>query len=588
MIIKRMGYKMRNRNHTYVQIVSLAMSGALLTGCSTAHVSQNNIDNIKAVDVESHKLITTRIEAESKKFLEENQAVYQAVEKVHVPEPEIIAIEPEFNPLDAVQISVNVNNGDVQPVLQAISDQAGMSLLLDPQLSELKRKISMHLKNVPASLVFNQVMELLDFDGQVKGNVLIVKPYREKVYELNFLQTATSIDYNMGGDVFGANSDSSGSGSGGSKPMTGSLAFKGTGATQSNPYVQLSETLEDLLGRKKSNEQDRSIPGVTTQNQSMNGRFPMSSKEKPKGFQPIYSLNEMTGTLYLKAKPSQVEAIDQLIKQYKSVLSRQVLIEAQLLDVRLGDGHQYGVDWNKLGQDIAYNYGSGEVVLGGVTDTLAGTGNQVRSITIPSNTYSGADGSALKLVHSANTFSLAMQALQKYGTLRVLSNPSIRAKNARPAFISVGRNTKYISESSSTVNNIAGVSTTTSDVTTSSVFDGIILGFEPFIDADGKISLTIHPMQSNVDKASMALVDIGSGTKITLPIIDFKGLTTSLSLKDGDTVILGGLMDEVATDSGEGVPGLNEIPGIGALFGGNRLHDKETRELVMVLRVTVL
>ena len=375
MIIKRMGYKMRNRNHTYVQIVSLAMSGALLTGCSTAHVSQNNIDNMKAVDIESHKLITTRIEAESKKFLEENQAVYQAVEKVHVPEPEIIAIEPEFNPLDAVQISVNVNNGDVQPVLQAISDQAGMSLLLDPQLSELKRKISMHLKNVPASLVFNQVMELLDFDGQVKGNVLIVKPYREKVYELNFLQTATSIDYNMGGDVFGSNSDSSGSGgsSGGSKPMTGSLAFKGTGATQSNPYVQLSETLEDLLGRKKSNEQDRSIPGVTTQNQSMNGRFPMSSKEKPKGFQPIYSLNEMTGTLYLKAKPSQVEAIDQLIKQYKSVLSRQVLIEAQLLDVRLGDGHQYGVDWNKLGQDIAYNYGSGEVVLGGVTDTLAGT-----------------------------------------------------------------------------------------------------------------------------------------------------------------------------------------------------------------------
>ena len=85
MIIKRMGYKMRNRNHTYVQIVSLAMSGALLTGCSTAHVSQNNIDNMKAVDIESHKLITTRIEAESKKFLEENQAVYKAVEKVLVP-----------------------------------------------------------------------------------------------------------------------------------------------------------------------------------------------------------------------------------------------------------------------------------------------------------------------------------------------------------------------------------------------------------------------------------------------------------------------------------------------------------------------
>ncbi|BCN94310.1 pilus (MSHA type) biogenesis protein MshL [Thiomicrorhabdus immobilis] len=585
-----MGYKMRTKNHTYVQIVSLAISGALLAGCSTAHVSQNNIDNMKEVDNQSHKLMTTRIDQESKKFMDESQSLYKEIQKIPKVEPEVVVVEPVFNPLDAVQISVNVNNGDVQSVLHAISDQAGMSLLMDPQLSELKRKISMHLKNVPASLVFNQVMELLDFDGQVKGNVLIVRPYREKVYELNFLQTSTTIDYSMGGDVFGANSNSNGgSGSnGGNKPMTGSLAFKGTGATQSNPYTQLSETLEDILGRKKVSEQENTIPGVNTQIPNMMGRLPSPIKEKPKGFQPIYSLNEMTGTLYLKARPSQVEAVDQLITQYKSVLSRQVLIEAQLLDVRLGDGNQYGVDWNKLGEDIAYNYGAGSVDLGSVTNTLIGTGNQVRSITIPANSY-GVDGATnLKLVHSANTFSVALQALQQFGSLRVLSNPSIRAKNARPAFISVGRNSQYISESTSTVNNVGGSLTTTSDVSTSSVFDGIILGFEPFIDSDGKISLTIHPMQSNVDKASMALVDVGNGTKITLPVIDFKGLTTSLSLKDGDTVILGGLMDEVATDSGEGVPGLNEIPGIGALFGGNRLHDKETRELVMVLRVTIL
>lgn len=582
---------MRMKNQTYVQIMSLAVSGALLAGCSTAHVSQNNIDNIKAVDIESHKLMTSRLEQESKKFLAERKALYKTIEQLQKEKPEVVAMEPVFNPLDTVKISVNVNNGDVQSVLQAISDQAGMSLLMDPQLSELKRKISMHLKNVPASLVFNQVMELLDFDGQVKGNVLIIRPYREKVYELNFLQTSTSIDYNMGGDVFGANSNSSSGGSGGSNPMTGSLAFKGTGAEASNPYTQLSETLEDLLGRKKGNEQNETVPGVggaTGVPTSMMSRLPQV-QEKPKGFQSIYSLNEMTGTLYIKARPSQVEAVDGLIKQYKSVLSRQVLIEAQLLDVRLADGHQFGVDWNKLGQDVAYNYGSGNVDLGGVTDNLSGTGSQIRSITIPGESYGITDSSALRLVHSANTFSVAMQALQQFGTLRVLSNPSIRAKNARPAFISVGRNSQYVAESTSTVNNIGGGgSTTTTDVTTSSVFDGLILGFEPFIDADGKISLTIHPMQSTVDKASMALIDVGNGTKITLPVIDFKGLTTSLSLQDGDTVILGGLMDEVATDTGEGVPGLNEIPGIGTLFGGKRLHDKETRELVMVLRVTIL
>ncbi|MBD3725478.1 MAG: pilus (MSHA type) biogenesis protein MshL [Moraxella osloensis] len=588
---------MKKHNTAFTRLVSLAFGATMLAGCTTAHVSQNNIDNLKNVDEQSHQLMRERLEKESKKLLEENAALRNSVQNIMAEKKAIPVIEPEFNPLDAVQISVSVKDGDAQIILQAIAKQAGLSLLLDPALSEVKRKISMQLSNVPASLVFKQVMTLLDFDGEVKGNVLIVRPFQERVYELNFLQTATTMDYNMGGDVFGANSSSS-SGSGGSstKAMSGSLALTGTGSSESNPYKQLNETLKDILGKKKDQEDD-SLPATTSgmpiNLPSQNRLSNVSSKsmvrpEKPKGFSAVYSLNEMTGTLYVKARPSQVEAVDKLISQYKSVLGRQVLIEAQLLDVRLSEGNQYGVDWTKLGQDIAFNYGSGDVSLGAVNSTLPNTGSLSRTITIPAVNYGVTDNSAMRLVHSNSSFSAALTALQKYGTVRVLSNPSIRAKNSRPAFISVGRNSQYVAESTSTVNNLGTGSTTTSDVTTSSVFDGIILGFEPFIDAEGKISLTVHPMQSNVDKSSMALIDVGNGTKITLPVIDFKGLTTSLMLKNGDTVVLGGLMDEVASDSGSGVPGVNEIPGIGALFGGQRIHSKETRELIIVLRVTLL
>ena len=122
-------------------------------------------------------------------------------------------------------------------------------------------------------------------------------------------------------------------------------------------------------------------------------------------------------------------------------------------------------------------------------------------------------------------------------------------------------------------------------MTTSSAFNGIILGVEPFIADNGSINLTIHPMQSEVDPNSLKLIDTGGGSKVTLPVIDFKGLVTSLSLNDGDTVILGGLIDEVGSDSGDGLPGLNDIPGIGNLFGG-RSKSKESRELVIILRVT--
>lgn len=579
------------KNASLTKAILLATGAMVLSSCST-HVSRNNVEDIQQVNHEAHKLMAARIQEESKKFLEHKKDLYKAIQNVEKTEEVVEAVEPEFNPLDAAKISVNVNNGDVQILLQAIAEQAGMSLLLDPDLATLRRKISMHLKDVPASLVFEQVTDLLDLDGEVKGNVLIVRPYREKVYELNFLQTSTTIDYSMGGDVFGANQNSSGGG-GSSQAMTGNLSFSGSGAEDSNPYSKLRETLEDIIGRSSSKKPDSSIPGVT--NQPALGGLNRNTRQvitprKAEGFQPVYTLNEMTGTLYLKAKPSQVDAVDKLVKQYKSVLSRQVLIEAQILDIQLGDGFKYGIDWNRLTNDVAVNYGAGNVELGGISSTIPNAGGLgSRSITIPSATYGAADTGALKFMTTNNDgTSLAIQALQQYGNLSVLSNPSIRAKNSRPAFISVGRSTQYISETSSTVTNTGAGATTTSDVTTSSVFDGIILGFEPFIDSDGKISLTVHPMQSTVDSSSMELVDIGGGSKISLPVIDFKGLTTSLSLNDGDTVILGGLIDEKDSNAGNGVPGLNEWPGIGALFGGSRMNDKDTRELVIVLRVSII
>lgn len=71
---------------------------------------------------------------------------------------------------------------------------------------------------------------------------------------------------------------------------------------------------------------------------------------------------------------------------------------------------------------------------------------------------------------------------------------------------------------------------------------------------------------------------------VSLPVTDFKGMTTSLSIGDGDLVILGGLMSESYSDDGYGIPGLADIPYIGGLFGG-RNHTAQSREFVLVLRV---
>lgn len=560
----------------HAKFSALILGSVLLSACSSG-VTKHNVESLKQVDTESMTLIRERIRSESRKLLAEQQSLRDELTQVSQPAIQPDPVAPEFNPLDAISVSVSVSNEDVQNVLRALSAQAGMSLLLDPDLADLNRKISMHLTQVPASLVLDKVMALLDLHGEVKSNVLIVRPYQEQFYNLEFLQSAASMDFNIGGDVFGANQTATEGGS--SSSMTGNLSLVGAESDARGPYEQLALTLDDLIGKPDNKQDDKEdLPGTEKA---------AEEDKKKSGKQSVYSLNPMTGTLYVKARPSQITAVTELVERYRSVLQRQVLIEAQILDVSLSDNFAFGIDWDLLRGELAAGYSGSAIALGGVSTNLPNPINAGRSVTLPSLSAGGSDNS-LSLVYSNNTFAAALNMLRNFGTVKVLSNPSIRAKNSRPAFISVGRNSRYISEATSVVTNSGGgASTTSTSVTTSSVFNGIMLGVLPFIGSDGKISLTIHPMQSEVQEDSLQLINVGGDSRVTLPVIDFKGITTSLSLNHGDTVILGGLIDESNEDNGDGIPGLRDINGIGALFGNTR-QIKSARELVIVLRVTEL
>jgi general secretion pathway protein D len=161
-------------------------------------------------------------------------------------------------------------------------------------------------------------------------------------------------------------------------------------------------------------------------------------------------------------------------------------------------------------------------------------------------------------------------------------------RNGTPALLSVGTNIRYISKSSSTYNNVGGgSSTTSSDVETDALFSGVVVGVVPYIHDNGRIELLIHPIQTEVTPESLQLVEVGNGNVVTLPRINYKGLTTTLNLGDGDMVMIGGLIDQSQASDRNGLPGLSDIPAVGNLFGEqNSSH--QSRELVVVLRVRLL
>lgn len=553
--------------------IALTLLAAALAGCS-AGPSKLDAKKVQDIDTKSQTLLQDRLVQESAKLADLQQTLREKLEsKKQAPMQPLV---PVFNPLDAVNVTLQANNTDARHLFKAIADQAGLNLILPNTLTQDPQTLSLSLTSVPASQAFEQILKALDLSGSVREGMLVVQEFEEQVFDLDFLLTMTSADFNAGGDVFGSGSSGENEGSAGgsgSSGMRSSFAISGRNTNDVNPYDQIDQMLTSIVGSMESDSENLLLqPSNNTK-------------------QASYMLNRSTGTLYVRARASQLAAVSKLVSHYKGVLGRQVLIEAQILDVELNDQFRYGVNWNILRNKVAASYALNPMQLGDITSAIPGAVNTGRSILIPGTSLGSVDTPSLGLATTGENYNVGLDLLKTFGTVHMLSNPSIRVRNTQPAVVSVGSNMRYISQSSSnTQNGGGGLLATTANVVTANVFDGIMLGVIPFISDDERIHLTINPMQTSVQASSMALVDVGSEQnplKISLPRVDFKGMTTSLSLQSGDLVIIGGLISESGNKSKDGLPGLADVPVFGEMFGGQS-RSTSARELVLVLRVETL
>jgi MSHA type pilus biogenesis protein MshL len=330
-------------------------------------------------------------------------------------------------------------------------------------------------------------------------------------------------NFEVGGDVLGAGETETATG------LSGRFTLSGKGALAGNAYNMIEEMVKRVM---------------------------------TKGGQ--YSLNRLSGSLYVKDTPAAIRSIAGLINNFKEILSRQILIEARIIEVYLRDEYEYGIDWSMV-------------------KDLSGAATELTSA-------SWSLGSGLILSGTSGNFSLGatVEALNIFGDLKVVSNPSIRSKHGKPSIISVG--TSYTYKKSITTRRTTTTSRDeeTTDVETSTVFDGLVLGVIPFIEEDGRVSLLINPIKSDVDPTSLEPEPIGSGGEgISLPTVSIREISATIALNNGDVVILGGLIDKRRTRANQGVPFLSSIPVLGYLFKDER-DIEESRELVIILSVTLI
>jgi MSHA biogenesis protein MshL len=276
-------------------------------------------------------------------------------------------------------------------------------------------------------------------------------------------------------------------------------------------------------------------------------------------------LNRFSGVAQVTAPTLRQETIRAFLALVNHRITRQVEIEARLVEVTLRDEQKLGIDWDLANLSL----GSGVTVSAGAPLEVAGVGSAV----LGAKTFTARVGykEATAVIH----------ALKQQGEVRTVAQPRLRALNNQTAFIRVGQDQPFFRLQQSTTFQQGGgtvpVNQTQEQFSVNTITIGTILAVTPQIDGQGVITLDVLPAITRLQ----SIVTSPDGRQ-TAPVTEVKQASTIVRLKDGETAVIGGLISEEEGSSTRAVPVLGATPVLGRAFRSKATQRTRT-ELVIFL-----
>lgn len=279
--------------------------------------------------------------------------------------------------------------------------------------------------------------------------------------------------------------------------------------------------------------------------------------------------DEISNTLVILAIPDDYAIIEETIKKIDFV-PRQVVIEGLVAQVTLTDNLSMGVAWS-LKTDVNITnikpFNNNIDLSGIVTQNPSLLNVDPTSLSSTGFTFVGTDPSGIVRAY--------ITALAKDSRAKVLAAPHILVSDNREARIQVGQQVPLVTSET----NVTGTTNIQRTIQYRDI--GIILKVKPQVNESGLISLELSQEISSLGDA----ISLGDGT--TQPTLNKTETTTNLVARDGQTIIIGGLIREDITKSREGIPFLSKIPILGWLFGTTSKVNSRV-ELILLLTPHVI
>jgi MSHA biogenesis protein MshL len=288
-----------------------------------------------------------------------------------------------------------------------------------------------------------------------------------------------------------------------------------------------------------------------------------------------FTINRQAGIVSVFGNQRQHRLIGDYLSALRGSVTRQVLIEAKIMDVVLSDAFDSGINWRAL-FDNMYSIGAplgAMVAPGPFTGPLDAT---------PGVVTLAVDNSDLDVIFNF---------VQRFGTVRTLSSPRVAVLQNQTAILKVAENQVFFQLFFERIERDDGddVINISSEIRTVPV--GVVITVQPSINETNRaISLALRPSVTRVTEVvNDPAVAIASNNTVEsqVPVIGVQEIDSVVTMRSGQVVVMGGLMRDVADSADEGVPVLGQLPWLGYLFKGHRDQYRKS-ELVIFLRATIL
>jgi type IV pilus assembly protein PilQ len=261
----------------------------------------------------------------------------------------------------------------------------------------------------------------------------------------------------------------------------------------------------------------------------------------------------LNDTIVVTDYPENIAKVEKLLKELDT-RPKQVLIEATILSATLSEQTALGIDWSTLNG----------VTIDNILNVASGAANGISQYGFASKavTDKGTVGDGLNIGVTSDHVAALIRALESVTDLTVLANPKILAINKQLGQVYIGKKYGYLSQTT-----VSEGGASTSQV--SFLETGTKLSFRPYIGNDGYIRMDIHPKDSD------GSVSAGLPTETSTEV------ATNIMVKDGQTIVIGGLFRDTVDTTRHQIPLLGNLPFIGAVFRST--VDKTKREEVIVM-----